>query len=286
MVSKIIINSIDEYINIISKKISDCVTSKVKISSNLYRLFFRGQSNSNWSLEPSINRSQKCEKTQIDKYYKEYKNNNLFQTLARIQHGESGTRFLDFTKNPLVALYFACNNHFENDGMVYVLFFDGLNSDWNMSKILYYFTEISTNKTELTVEDYKKYLINKDEKFYKIKYDLNSYIINSVLYGNLIIPTKDDYSINKRLSRQCGVFYVCPPQILHIGNREKEHIQNGVLWDSDNDLRFSRIKVESPKWLMKRSIEEIIISKTCKRTILEKLDKIYGINKEYLFPKL
>lgn len=280
------INSLEEYINIINKKILECKKSNIKISSKTYRLFFRGQSNLKWELQPSIMRSKETEKTKIDKYYKEYGNISLFHNLSLIQHKESGTRFLDFTMNPLIALYFACNGNYEIDGKVYTLFFDGLNSNWKKSKILYHISFLSKDKKEITLWNYKKYLVENINGFSDCNIDLNVDIIDAVFYGNLVIPLKDDYKVNKRLSRQCGVFYICPPKILHIGEKEVSHIKDRYLLLSDNDVTFSTNKVEVPKWLYNGSIEEIIISSSAKCKIIDELNKKYGINEQYLFPNI
>ena len=41
--------------------------------------------------------------------------------LAQLQHQGAATGLMDFTTNPLVALWFACNECFDDDGAVYVL---------------------------------------------------------------------------------------------------------------------------------------------------------------------
>ena len=44
---------------------------------------------------------------------------NDWEWLAQAQHYGLPTRLLDWTRNPLIALYFACTENFENDGAVY-----------------------------------------------------------------------------------------------------------------------------------------------------------------------
>ncbi len=43
------------------------------------------------------------------------------ELLAQLQHQGAATGLIDFTRQPSVALWFACNEAFENDGAVYVL---------------------------------------------------------------------------------------------------------------------------------------------------------------------
>jgi hypothetical protein len=95
------------------------------------KLWFRGHANKDWALEPSIARGR--EKPVVDEflYYKRFK-----QEAARViadipvdewgwmflmQHYGVHTRLLDFSENPLIALYFAVNELPESDGALYIL---------------------------------------------------------------------------------------------------------------------------------------------------------------------
>lgn len=96
--------------------------------------FFRGQSSSEYRLIPSIGRRFKDgEESVLKQYEKEIfedfkrkysmftdvrpKNDKEFLFLA--QHYGLPTRLLDWTYNPLIALYFACCSNFDKDGVVY-----------------------------------------------------------------------------------------------------------------------------------------------------------------------
>ena len=89
---------------------------------------FRGQSNAEWSLEPSLFRHLKdnnipednwvyCETLMIEEFkrygFKYLKNPpepaNHLEWLSIIQHWGGKTRLLDFTSNIFTAVYFACN---------------------------------------------------------------------------------------------------------------------------------------------------------------------------------
>ena len=43
------------------------------------------------------------------------------ELLAQLQHQGAATGLIDFTRHPLIALWFACNEHREKDGAVYLL---------------------------------------------------------------------------------------------------------------------------------------------------------------------
>ena len=126
------ISNLDEYIKIINRLIdSGCFT-------------FRGQCCSSWSLEPGIIRRIKKTYTGIGQsgllfrlsldstldLLKSARSSKHFKQeecdlniLAMLQHYGAATPLLDFTNDPLVALYFACQSYEENgsesDGKVF-----------------------------------------------------------------------------------------------------------------------------------------------------------------------
>ncbi|MBB6497776.1 FRG domain-containing protein [Methanococcus maripaludis] len=107
-------------------------------------LFYRGEKNSEWKLYPSLFRKTKnkdiydydgkeCEfyMSLVELNHPEFKKqNNIFDKVAMMQHYSIPTRLLDWTKNPLVALYFAIEEYVERkdnsdkeelkDGKIYV----------------------------------------------------------------------------------------------------------------------------------------------------------------------
>ena len=99
-------------------------------SSHLY--IFRGVTDSSYELLPSIARRKKnpdLVKTERDlmwlfKSYGfphiEHIPQNDWEWLSLAQHYRLPTRLLDWTKNPLVALYFAVEDKVSSDGAVYV----------------------------------------------------------------------------------------------------------------------------------------------------------------------
>lgn len=87
-------------------------------------LFYRGHANANYILLPSIMRSEQLMHNE-SKMYNELMINcpNDFEKcrthlekLVEMQHYGLPTRLLDITRNPLVALYFACEDQFEAYG--------------------------------------------------------------------------------------------------------------------------------------------------------------------------
>jgi len=120
----------------------------IDVIDELYRpdknagLWFRGHSNKNNKLMPSVYRSKnaKCSAGKLyDDFYKRAglllenappRENTAFW-LTKAQHYGLPTKLLDWSNSPLVALYFALKNErkFDVDGCVWVLNATELNSD-------------------------------------------------------------------------------------------------------------------------------------------------------------
>ncbi len=101
-----------------------------RLSHNQKELYFRGQANSDWTLESSVTRQHLLLKKENDLFQDiitlkphEFLNDKSdYEKLITMQHFSLPTRLLDITRNPLIALFFACNNIDEKnkDGMVYI----------------------------------------------------------------------------------------------------------------------------------------------------------------------
>jgi len=97
-----------------------------------HQFIYRGQSNYAWDIEPSIAVSKLWgqDRNMVDtlrKMYPDDFNNNMsnFEILAKMQHFGLPTKLCDFSKNPLIALYFSCldENH-DFDGRIVMAYQD------------------------------------------------------------------------------------------------------------------------------------------------------------------
>lgn len=122
------VKSLSEFIECFRTRLGE------KFKDSDIRLYFRGESKDYGTnrLVPKIYRQDTDGKFLYDEnqeYYKylrrcpeEFTGMSNIDILSKMQHDGAPTRLLDLTTNPLVALFFACNSNFDQDGMFYVFF--------------------------------------------------------------------------------------------------------------------------------------------------------------------
>lgn len=239
-----------DYINLCSKK-------EYTQFSNFDRILYRGHANKEWNCLPKLFRNAKWfnnEKTIINEIIRrcpiEFEVLSAFEKLVKMQHFGAPTRLLDFTGNPLIALYFACddNTQLDKDGVVMVCSFpvfwekqipvEGVLKDVfpdfnnmfisinqeNLSPLIN-----SSNTLGLSVELKNERIRNQDGYFVLYTYHgeytkiFNPLEENNCIQERLIIPSECKRSILQELSR-CGInrAFVYPElenQIIDILNR-------------------------------------------------------------------
>ncbi|WP_279090381.1 FRG domain-containing protein [Bartonella apis] len=246
------IKSVSQLIKkVLSKQNDSNVVSSRQNNSNVvssqqkenYVFCYRGQADFDWEPEPSLNRykngadvERKSLTELINEIPDEFRNDvTCFQRLMRSQHYGLPTRLLDVTMNPLVALFFACNNEEEQckDGAFFTFKFKEdkiLNPDSDKLSIICNLSQLSesekkclkslidkykatTNQQALKeilksgletgkeIESYEKLLsfIQKEKPYFVNKINLdcleNYYFVSS-------------FKSNKRIIAQSGAFIV------------------------------------------------------------------------------
>ncbi len=161
--------------------------------------YYRGQQQ-DWKLIPSVVRHNKKEPSfEIGIPF--------FSQLARFQHYGQATRLLDYSKNYYVALYFACCDDFNCDGIVHITHYDSISENSDYVKIICLATQL---EKETSVYDFanqcQKFLPNSDIDTICAK------IVAFLDYGFIVTPTDifytDNNTFNERIVAQEGCFYV------------------------------------------------------------------------------
>lgn len=242
-------------------------------------LIYRGQSSSEFSLQPSVFRNNliKYEKALIDELVRkaplEFSGlNSHLETLIKMQHYGLPTRLLDFSFNPLVALYFACKEeegeHKKDNGEI-VAFYESLENADSLKAKRYAQLAFYGGKT---ADDFRSFLGIEE-----------SFTITSAKEG-------EDSVDRKQLSKffADSYLFVSPPH-----NNERIRRQNGAFMLFGIDVYERNPFIKTPfvydKELLTSQQEElilhIIIPSVCKERIRRELDDM-GVNKASLFPEL
>lgn len=244
-----------------------------------YELMYRGHSSVNYLLQPSIFRDNRLrgEAQMIQELKRlspiDFPNSTLdIEDLIKMQHYGLPTRLLDFTLNPLVAIYFACqtpkDEQHKNDNGEVIVFYEKLEPTNSYSTKRFARLSSYDGKTE---KAFQKILYIKDSSD-AASPDKTSQLIHEKLieyYSKkyIFIPAIHN---NERIRRQNGVFMFFGIDIATTNPFEKTSF---VYEKDDLEPQYDGMKVR------------IIVPKKVKTEILSDLDAL-GINHGFLFPEL
>ena len=132
-------------------------------------ILYRGHADENWELEASGNRRLRKKSISItsqeyvDRLIKHARSNGLgikegreiddLELLADLQHYGAATCLIDFSKNPFIALFFACREHQEKDGIIIAI----------KSDVIEKFAEVTYEKLEEKIN----YFFQEEGKIWK-----------------------------------------------------------------------------------------------------------------------
>lgn len=246
--------------------------------------FYRGQPNSVYDITPSILRSKPPELSEGEfiRKYTPSDDMSLFEAISYIQHYYTGTRFIDFSTSPDIALYFACQTKPDKpaDGALFMYCYAPHRAEWYSSMIL---TEVAALESEEKISI--KVLAEKLMiKYPQIKRGFNSTdelsmaIVSFLDHGFMAVPDEATCSNNQRLKRQQGCFYICSVKFEHELDKQDR-------WQSraGNQVFFPESAIVPESLKSKSPLVKLIIPHELKPSILEHL-KRKGVTKEYLFP--
>lgn len=209
-------------------------------------------------------------------YPKIFKDLSCVEKLTYMQHYNCPTRLLDVTRNPLVALYFACSCNLNEDGVVYLFSFadeEVLLPQSLKIKTLANLAGLTENERhELAIQSYMSYENNKFSQTKNLKYTNNVIekyfqFLNRTenIYERALNPYDllspcvfQPYKDNPRLIKQDGAFII-----------------SGLDFDEE----------DSHQKIMNFVSDRFVIPADKKELILQQLNRL-GINESTLFPEI
>lgn len=242
--------------------------------------FYRGQNNSEWDISPSLLRT-KIPEPQILRNFSPNKKMSFFGTIAYIQHHQTGTRFIDFTTNPDVAIFFACLGSDNTDGAVFLYDYAPHQAEWYTSVVLSELARLEDND-KITVQYLAEQVLKNNpdlsNRFNSIE-ELNGGIISFLDHGFMVLPDNESLNENLRLKRQQGCFFICGVEF------EPELIPTRRWFSHAGKNYFYPHSAVIPSSLKNgHTLVKLIIAKECKQDILKYLES-KGITHDYLFPE-
>lgn len=264
-------------------KLSEFTDTLVKINSEEEKtLFFRGHSNKNYELKPTLYRKERY-------YLSEHKifreailncpqdfNNckSAIEILVKMQHYGVPTRILDLSRNALTALFFACHSSQNEDGEVIILNIPN-------EEICYYDSDKISVISNLAKLD-MNFTYDFDENF-----DYNNHrhveYVNQQYFGYLLHSIKEEKPHFQDIINPKHLEKVLAVQVKLDNPRIIK--QNGAFLVFGVEKEKSEPSKINQDWILKPLSQNVIIPAKSKKDILRELE-ILGINYSTLFPEL
>jgi hypothetical protein len=210
------ISSIEEFCN--------CIEEMHSIGRTI---FYRGHAEANYILVPSLMRKQNWLFNERKMYNELLINSPVsfekmkshLEYLVEMQHYGLPTRLLDITMNPLVALYFACEDHLDSYGEIVVFSVDNCAIKYHQSDTVSILASLPMFEYEKQ-QDIYKYAIDEsltqkefNKKIQRLLHEVKTekpafkdqIIKDNLLHSLIVLPLKN----NNRILKQDGAFILC-----------------------------------------------------------------------------
>lgn len=256
----------------------DNLSSFTQVINTLYDmkeevLFFRGHSDSNFKLIPSLFRDKEWEIAEnkmfseiierCPSHFTECRSN--FERLVEMQHFGTPTRLLDITMNPYVALYFSAKQNFETNGEVVLLKSNGpiYNSSSAMVTVISNLAKVDydlkikflTSTTSSSSSEFYTSLENEIKREYPaFSQQISDFNLKSCFYVSAELK-------NERIKNQDGAFIMC-----------------GLVSEDIKKYNLNNFRL-----VKENRIQVLFVSKNRKREILAELDRM-SFNEVRFFP--
>ena len=274
----------NEYENIIEQILGQLITYKNQHDMQYIRFYFRGHADREWKLVPKIMRSEYAyarESAIMEQAKKECWSfsRSIVDNIAQMQHYGYPTRFLDFTTDIDVALYFICSEQMDKDGIFYIFTYSERYFSFIDSILI---SELACLKHKISLLDFSRQMIDKypeyQDKYYDIR-EFGAHIMSWIDHGFMIKPTEDEReklkNTNPRLYNQKGAFYV-------FGNKTKEPVRTASTLEVPRCVILPEIMDNSDVFGLHHIIS-VLVPKEAKADILNEVIK-KGIDESFIYP--